>query len=129
MSEKHAVIVDDNSKNVNILARMLNAQEVSTTQITDSREVEAMLNEIEHADVIFLDLEMPNLDGFQVLDLIKSHPKYQGTPVVAYTVHVSEIRVAHQHGFDGFIGKPLDSDKFPDQLARIFSGEGVWETF
>jgi two-component system cell cycle response regulator DivK len=46
---------------------------------------------------------------------------------IAYTVHVSEISLAHKHGFDGFIGKPLDSERFPNQLARILSGEHVWE--
>jgi len=129
MSDKHAVIIDDNSKNVSILARMLASEGVSNTQVMDPREVETVLESIEAADVIFLDLEMPNLNGFEVLEQIKDNPKYQTVPVVAYTVHVSEISVAHQQGFDGFIGKPLDSEKFPDQLSRIFSGEGVWETF
>ncbi len=30
-------------------------------------------------------------------------------------------------GFDGFLGKPLDNARFPDQLARILRGEPVWE--
>jgi len=48
-------------------------------------------------------------------------------PIIAYTVHVSEIDVVRQHGFDGFLGKPLDSARFPQQLARILNREPVWE--
>lgn len=48
-------------------------------------------------------------------------------PIVAYSVHVSEIEIARRAGFDGFLGKPLDADRFSDQLRRILSGEQVWE--
>jgi two-component system cell cycle response regulator DivK len=34
---------------------------------------------------------------------------------------------AKSSGFDGFLGKPLDPDKFPDQIRRILNGEAVWE--
>ena len=128
MSEKHALIIDDNAKNVVVLARLLEAQNVSSTQVINPNNLDVILEDIVMVDVIFLDLEMPGVDGFQVLDKLKSSSRFQTVPVVAYTVHVSEIKVAHESGFNGFIGKPLDSDKFPDQLARILKGEAVWET-
>ena len=128
MHEKHALIIDDNSKNVMVLARLLAAEGVQNTQITDPRKLASALQNLGVVDVVFLDLEMPMIDGFQVLDTLKSDDRFQSVPIVAYTVHVSEIGAAHQHGFNGFIGKPLDSDRFPDQLARILKGEGVWET-
>jgi two-component system cell cycle response regulator DivK len=34
---------------------------------------------------------------------------------------------ARASGFDGFLGKPLDADRFPDQIRRILAGEPVWE--
>jgi len=34
---------------------------------------------------------------------------------------------AHSAGFDGFIGKPLDPDRFPGQIRRILQGAAVWE--
>jgi two-component system cell cycle response regulator DivK len=36
------------------------------------------------------------------------------------------MRRAREAGFDGFIGKPIDPDAFPDQIRRILAGEGVW---
>jgi DNA-binding NarL/FixJ family response regulator len=60
--------------------------------------------------------------------MLKSYEYLGRVPVVAYTVHVSEINRAYQLGFHSFIGKPIDPDKFPDQLARILRGEPVWAT-
>lgn len=128
MSETHALIIDDNSKNVNVLSRLLAAEGVSSTDVTDSTQVNGVLAEIGRLDVVFVDLEMPGLDGFDVLQEIKDNPRFAHVPVVAYTVHVSEIHEAHKRGFDGFIGKPIDPDKFTDQWNRILSGQQVWET-
>jgi two-component system cell cycle response regulator DivK len=34
---------------------------------------------------------------------------------------------ARNSGFDGFLGKPLDPDRFPDQIRNILAGEPIWE--
>jgi two-component system cell cycle response regulator DivK len=127
MNQVHALIIDDNIKNMNVLSMLLSEQGVSTTQVINPTKLDAILQGIDHMDVVFLDLEMPDIDGYEVLALLKSHARFQTVPVIAYTVHVSEINAVHQQGFDGFIGKPLDPDKFPDQLARILNGLPVWE--
>jgi two-component system cell cycle response regulator DivK len=53
----------------------------------------------------------------------------QHTRVVAVTAHHSptEMQRARAAGFDGFIGKPIDPARFPDQIRRILAGESVWE--
>lgn len=123
-----AMVVDDNTKNRQILAKMLAAEGAETIEVPRPIMLEPMLEEIEGLDVIFLDLEMPGLNGYEVLEIIKANPRFSEVPVVAYTVHVSEITVAHKLGFHSFLGKPLNMEKFPDQLARILAGEHVWET-
>ncbi|HRF97817.1 MAG TPA: response regulator, partial [Aggregatilineales bacterium] len=95
--------------------------------VTNPSLLDATLNQAGAIRVIFLDLEMPDIDGYQVLQKLKADSRFVGVPIVAYTVHVSEVHVAYENGFDGFLGKPIDSDKFPDQLARILMGEAVWE--
>jgi len=49
--------------------------------------------------------------------------------VCAVTAEASEdqMRRAQKAGFDGFLGKPLDPDRFPEQISRLLSGEAVWE--
>jgi two-component system cell cycle response regulator DivK len=78
-------------------------------------------------DVVFLDLEMPNYDGFNLLTDLKADARLSHVQIIAYTVHTSEIDEARQAGFDGFLGKPLDIKRFPDQLERILNRQPVWE--
>lgn len=124
----HALIIDDNLKNLSVLARLLSEQDVTSTQITNPRLIDQTLAVAGKIDVVFVDLEMPGLNGYDVLHKLKANDKFIGVPIVAYTVHVSEINQAHRGGFDGFVGKPLDPDRFPDQLARLLRHEQVWET-
>lgn len=128
MSASRALIVDDNPKNVFVLARLLSEQAVSSTEVTNPRLLDSVLEAEVTPDVAFVDLEMPGIDGYQVLEKLKALADFRGVPIVAYTVHVSEINAAYQRGFDSFIGKPLDPDRFPGQLERILRGEPVWET-
>lgn len=127
MSAIHALILDDNPNNLGILAELLTLEGASVTTVQNPLKLGPALASVEHLDVIFLDLEMPGMDGYEVLEQLKANPQWEGVPVVAYTVHVSEINVARQLGFHSFLGKPLDADLFPEQLARILQGERVWE--
>jgi two-component system, cell cycle response regulator DivK len=128
MSHSQAVIIDDNAKNINVLARLLSTEGLKSLEVLNASKLDTALKQANDVSVFFVDLEMPGVNGYQVLEKLKADTRFKSVPVIAYTVHVSEINVAHQKGFDGFIGKPLDADVFPDQLARILSGESVWET-
>ena len=126
MANVHALIIDDNSGNVEVLAEMLTLENVSYTQLQDPLKIDGVLDQLQQLDVVFLDLEMPGLNGYQVLERFQSDPLFDGIPIVAYTVHVSEVNVARDLGFHSFLGKPLDVDVFPNQLARILQGERIW---
>lgn len=127
MSQYHALVVDDNARNTAVLAGLLTREDVSSTIVNHPNRLSAVLGELDRVDVVFLDLEMPGKSGFDVFEMLKSDARFTEVPIVAYTVHISEMHIVHQHGFHSFIGKPLDADRFPDQLARILRGEQVWE--
>ncbi len=128
MSKAHVLIIDDNVKNVNVLANLLDDEDITHTEVTNPHRLEQTITSIEGVNIVFLDLEMPGIDGYQVLSRLKADERFAGVPVIAYTVHVSEIHQASQSGFDGFIGKPIDPDRFPEQVARLLRGEAVWTT-
>lgn len=125
MSQRHALVIDDNRQNLMVLVQLLGREGVRCTEVSDPRKLSALLPTLGPVDVVFLDLEMPGLDGYSVKDQLRA--QLGRTPIVAYTVHVSEINTVRNLGFDGFLGKPLDNKRFPEQLARILSGESVWE--
>jgi len=80
-------------------------------------------------DLVLLDIQIPNEDGYEVLQQIRSTPALRTTKVVAFTANVlpQDLARARAAGFDGFIGKPIDSDRFPQQITRILGDQAVWE--
>ena len=127
MAEKHALIIDDNASNVDVLAEMLSLEGLSYTKVLDTVKLGRMIDQLKQVDIVFLDLEMPGLNGYAVYDHLREDPRFEDVPVVVCSVHVSEINNVRNRGFHSFLGKPLNADRFPDQLARILRGEGVWE--
>jgi two-component system cell cycle response regulator DivK len=76
-----------------------------------------------------MDIRLPYEDGFGALRKIRTSNSLKDIPVVAVTAEASadQMHRAREAGFDGFIGKPLDPDRFPDQIRRILTGKPVWE--
>ena len=76
-----------------------------------------------------MDIRLPYEDGYGALKKICASERFISVPIIAVTAEASmeQMKKAHDSGFDGFLGKPLDPDRFPDQIRRILSGEPVWE--
>lgn len=126
MAKVHALIIDDNPTNTDVLAQLLEIEGVSSSVIQNPADLTRDPSLALGTDLIFLDLEMPRLDGYQMLDFLRGDLNVT-VPIVAYTVHTSQIVEAREHGFHSFLGKPLQPRRFRDQLARILGGERVWE--
>jgi len=123
----HALLIDDDVSNLGVLQEILTLEGVAFTAIVDSTRVEDAIPEMEPIDVVFLDLEMPDVDGYQMFQLLKSYPQFDNVPIAACTVHTAEFHTARELGFHSFISKPLDIDAFPHQLAEILQGKSVWD--
>lgn len=80
-----------------------------------------------HIDLILLDIGLPHEDGYEVLKEIRATARFKDTLVIAVTGHREELPRARAAGFDGFLCKPLEAERFPSQLSRILKGEAVWE--
>ena len=82
----------------------------------------------EKPDIIFLDIQVQPLNGYEMLKLIRSDPDYQDSKVVAVTANIMPSDVSHlqQVGFDSLIGKPLVHKVFPELVRKILAGEQIW---
>jgi diguanylate cyclase (GGDEF)-like protein len=102
------LIVDDQEANVLLLERMLrSAGYVSIASTTDPGEV-SELHRRNGYGLILLDLEMPGLDGFQVMEHLKKIEADDYIPVLAITAHPAHKLRALQGGAKDFISKPFD---------------------
>ncbi|MBL8132363.1 MAG: response regulator [Anaerolineae bacterium] len=81
-------------------------------------------------DMILLDLSLPGgLSGYDVYASIRSRVQFAGVPVVAVSARDASIEIpqAVARGFDGYISKPIDMARFPEQIATALSGVSIWE--
>jgi two-component system cell cycle response regulator DivK len=123
------LVVEDNVANFVLIARMLGYMGIHCEWKTSGYEVVEYADTLPRLDLILMDIRLPYEDGYGALRKIRSSPNLKNTLVVAVTAEASleEMNKAQTAAFDGFLGKPLDPDRFPDQIRRILSGEPVWE--
>jgi CheY-like chemotaxis protein len=121
-----ALIIEDQESNARVLGMLLEQQGMAYSWLDRVDQIDATLDQGPLFDVIFLDLELPTTDGLRLLPLLKLKSRLAGVPIIAYTAHTNQMHTARKLGFDGFLGKPLDAARFPEQLRRILGGEQVW---
>jgi len=123
------LVVEDNIGNFKLIARMLETIGAVCEWKTSGYEVVEFADSLTKIDLILMDIRLPYEDGYGAMRKIRQHNRYQGIPIVAVTAvtGLDQMRAAQLAGFDGFIGKPLDPDRFPEQIERILSGQTVWE--
>ncbi len=123
------LVVEDNVSNFVLIARMLGYMGIHCEWKTSGYEVVEYADTLPRLDLILMDIRLPYEDGYGALRKIRASSALKSTRVIAVTAEASQEQVvkARQAGFDGFLGKPLDMDRFPEQIRRILAGEPVWE--
>lgn len=123
------LVVEDNVSNFVLIARLLGYLGIHCEWKTSGYEVVEYADLLPKLDLILMDIRLPYEDGYEALKKIRSSPKLASIPVIAVTAEASleQMQKAHAAGFDGFIGKPINPDRFPEQIREILNGQPVWE--
>jgi len=123
------LVVEDNVSNFVLIARMLGFLGIHAEWKTSGYEVVEFADTMPHIDLILMDIRLPYEDGYGALKKLRNSPHLKDIPVIAVTAEASveQINKSRQAGFNGFLAKPLDPDRFPDQIQQILAGESVWE--
>jgi two-component system cell cycle response regulator DivK len=129
MQSATILIVEDNVSNFVLMARMLDHIGLHCEWKTSGYEVVEYADTLPKIDLVLMDIRLPYEDGYQALEKLRESESLRHIPVVAVTAYASEDQMARARkaGFDGFIGKPLDPDRFPLQIQRVLADEPVWE--
>jgi len=112
-SDARVLVVDDNQANVNMLSTLLERAGLNkVTTTTDPRTVSDLVRQVE-PDIVLLDLHMPAMDGYAVLEALNAHVEAQGTyvPVLVLTADTTRDAVhrALSLGARDFLTKPFDA--------------------
>ena len=123
------LVVEDNAVNFALTARLLAYTGVRNPEWkTTGWGVVEYAEQMGRVDLILMDIRLPVEDGYEALRQIRAHPELGDTLVVPVTAlgSLAEMERARKAGFDGFLAKPLDAKKFPEQIRNILRGAPVW---
>ena len=117
------LIVDDSAAIRKILQRVLNQAEIPLGAVYEAGDgleaIEALKKNM--VGLILSDINMPNLDGIQMLSQIKAHDVWKAIPVVMITTEGSQAKVmeAVNLGAAGYVRKPFTADQIKDKLTGL----------
>lgn len=126
-SNNPILLVEDNPIDLDLSLRAFAAKNLSNP-IQVARDGEEAIQYLERWEqgeprpvVILLDLNMPKVNGLEVLRKIKSHPDFKAIPVVILTTssESSDLEAAYQAGANSYIIKPVDFEKFLEVANHI----------
>lgn len=113
-----ALIVEDSEATAYLLHYMLRREGYTVKCAADGREAAKIISSEPPPDVVVLDIMLPYLDGFELLDLIRAHPDWRLTPVIILSGRSQESDAvrALKAGANDFVRKPYQPGEL---MARI----------
>jgi two-component system, sensor histidine kinase and response regulator len=128
------LIVDDNESARIILKIILESFSLEVEIATFGEEGITKVEETDIAcpfDLIFMDWQLPDMNGIRSAEIIKSNPKLRHIPkIIMLTAHGSHeiMRQAKESGLDGFLQKPIDSSSLFNSILEVFGEKSSLET-
>src|SRR5438128_1458882 len=116
--------IEDNRENRMLVRAVLEAAGYVIVDAEDGLTgIEAAIRE--EPALILLDINLPGVDGYEIVAILKSFPNLASTPVIAVTAYAmqGDRQRTLVAGCDGYIQKPIDVDAFPGQVADFLGGK------
>lgn len=119
MSKNDILIVDDNPLNLELIYCLLNNQGYNVFKALNAKEARDILTNV-HPDVILMDLQLPETDGFELTRQLKSNPAFEHIPIIAVTAYAmsGDKAKALAAGCDDYITKPINTRLLPGIVAK-----------
>jgi signal transduction histidine kinase/CheY-like chemotaxis protein/HPt (histidine-containing phosphotransfer) domain-containing protein len=118
----HILVVEDNEINQQVAREILESAGAIVTIARNGREAVNLMTQGEPGafDVVLMDLQMPEMDGFEATSLLRSDSRFQEIPIIAMTAHAlaEERQRCLDGGMNDHISKPIDPDALFATLAR-----------
>jgi len=114
--------VEDNSDNRTLVRRILLSEDYKLIEATNGAEALQVLENTK-PDLILMDINMPDMDGYTLTAKIKARPGFERVPILALTANVmrGDKEKTLEAGCDGYIQKPLDIDQLIKEVERFLA--------
>lgn len=121
--ESNVLVVDDSAAIRKILQRVLRQTGMIIGEIYDAGDGQEALEVLKTKEIglVLSDINMPKMDGLQLLAAMKNTPQWRDIPVVMITTEGGETKVgeAVKLGAAGYVRKPFTADQIKEKLAGI----------
>ncbi len=119
-SEFTALVVDDDARNVFALTVLLERHGITVLGASGGREAIATLQETAGIDIVFMDIMMPLMDGYDTMRALRSQPEFADLPIIAVTAKVGadEEGRCSAAGASSYVPKPIDTATLNEAVAR-----------
>lgn len=117
---KTILYIEDNFENRTLVRRLLLSLGYGVLEAENAVQAMDVLAS-NRPDLILMDINMPDVDGYTLTHQIKAMPKFTEVPIIAITANVmrGDREKSLAAGCDGYIEKPIDVDRFLDQIAEL----------
>ena len=114
--------VEDNPDNRMLVKRILTAENYKLLEATNAAQAINLL-ETTTPDLILMDINMPDMDGYTLTTRIRSMPGLERVPILALTANVmrGDKEKTLEAGCDGYIQKPLDVDQLIREIEKFLA--------
>ena len=121
--KKTILIVDDDQYNTQTLEVLFHSDGFRTISASQGQQALRLIDSVDLIDIIILDLRMPILDGFGVLQKIKKMPHAKSIPIVILSANITPnvSEQLRQFNVDAIIEKPFDMDDLIGHVNQIIS--------
>jgi two-component system, chemotaxis family, CheB/CheR fusion protein len=113
------IVVDDNDDSLRVLGEFLRA---CGAHVLEARGALTALSYVETQDkvhAIVTDLSMPNMDGVELVQRIRTHPRGRAIPAIALTGFYEQYMDTQGTGFNAFLRKPVDFDELCKTIRSV----------
>jgi len=128
----HILVAEDNSVNQEVAQLMLQKRGYSVTIASNGREAVKLIAESAEFDVILMDIQMPEMDGFHATAAIREIESKgkRRTPIVAMTAHAmkGDRERCLEAGMDGYVSKPVQSKVLYEMIEAMTRPAGTAES-
>jgi two-component system cell cycle response regulator DivK len=121
---KRILYIEDNPENRLLMRRVLMAEGYIVEEASDGNSGLQKAAE-SPPDLILMDINLPEIDGYEVTARLKQLPNMVGVPIIAVTANVmkGDREKTLAAGCDGYIQKPIDIDLLPSQIESFLKKE------
>ncbi len=118
------LVVEDNPANLFLMCYLLQAFGYSPSTASEGPEAIPVARR-DNPDLIICDIQLPKMDGYQVIRILRSESQFHATPIIAVTAMamMGDRERMLAAGFNGYIPKPIDPETFVSQIEAFLPVE------